>query len=948
MATPAPYNPLDILIVEDSPSEIAGICSQIHSDSCGGYNVRAVLSATQGLRECLLHQPDCLLLNLRMSELDGIAFLESLEKELSANFPIIVLADAEEDDKIARALQICAQDFLVKGQITPDILKRSIDHARERFRITRVRAPVSSRPQVKDIASANAEAGNGNAKQYLQPDGSRAIPASDIGKHKTVEKSQSLLAAIVEASADAIFYQDLNGIIRTWNQGAENTYGYSASEVVGTSFENLVPPGKLDEWRDICLKGAFHKPVQDLETVRVCKGGRLLPVAETFSAVRNHAGEVIGFSSIGRDISERKTAEEKLRTSEAQYRLLANAMPQIVYLNSVSGESEFVNERWSEYTGGPAEDAVNLQWLTFVHPDDRQATLAKRAEAVRNSTAFEAEYRLRRQDGEFRWHLSRAIPVKNAEGVVTGWIGTCTDIHDLKLADADLSMSEERVRLAQHASGVVIWDLDMRQDRYTEVPQFFEQFEFEPGTSVGFSDWLDRIHPDDRDRVFAATRDPTRCTGEIEFRVLRRDGTIRWYLGKGSTIVDAEGSPVRATGINFDITARKRAEAELKSLEQKLAAAEKFESIGVMAAGLAHDFNNLLVSVIGFSSLAQRILPPEHEARAYLAEVVKAGERAALLTSQLLAYAGKTPVRMEPVDVSKIAGDAVAVIRTQLGDGIQMVLDLRPGLITTGDEGQIRQTMINLLINAAESLGQEDGTISLSIRLQHLDAHAIDRLRQKGEMEPGGFIRIEVRDTGCGIDPGMLDKIFEPFFSTKFPGRGLGLAATAGIVKSHGGGIEVLGNAAKGSRVVLFFPVLEVVKPAHRRAVTHRERHTVLIVDDEETVIEMAAASLRGSGYRVLTANGGSAALELIREGGQEISVVLLDLTMPEMGGREVLRQIREKDRDLKVILSSGYSQADALSQVARRDIAGFLPKPYTPERLLQKIAATLNLPDPN
>ena len=723
-----------------------------------------------------------------------------------------------------------------------------------------------------------------------------------------------------------------------------------------------------------------------------------------------------------------------------------------------------MNDQWTKYTGRSAADALTYQWADLLHPDDRTPTTDAWSATVTAGTVFETEYRLLRSDGEYRWHLSRAIPIKSSAGVVSGWIGTSTDIHDRKIMEAKLRLSEERLRLAQAAASIVAWDLDLVEDRYSHIPEFFDQFEFEPGAAVGFQDWLNRIHPEDRDRIQQIMQNPSQYTNglEVEFRLVRRDGSVRWILGKGSTIADSHGRVIRATGINVDITSWKQAEAEIregrerlrfalnaaqmgiwewdvwtnvitcsddvaalfgqtpspncltlesflhcvypadrpgvlremraavdrdvsysrefrvlspdgevrwielqgaptktravqgvrmigiarditekKTLEQKLAAAEKFESIGVMAAGLAHDFNNLLVSVIGSASLAQEILTPEHEASSLLSDVVSAGERAALLTSQMLAYSGKGQLRKAPVNMTQAVQEAMLAVEPRIPSGTEVVLDLEPNLMTAGDENRIRHVLVNLLTNAAESLVESPGRITVRTRLHDIDQPYLDRVLRSDNVSPGLFIVVDVVDTGHGIADKIRDKIFEPFFSTRFTGRGLGLAAADGIVRAHRGAIHLTKNEGLGTTFSVLLPSVETQQVPRARYTTPGRQAgfpTVLVVDDEEVVAKTVETSLQKRGYRVITAANGAAALDIIRKTDCEISVVLLDLTMPGLSAKDVLRRIRETHRTLPVILSSGYSEEDALSHIESDRIDAFLQKPYTAKVLLQSV----------
>lgn len=1014
---PQTTDALNILIVDDSPEELAAIRRNLRSASPGIYAVRESQSAEEALNLCREHPPDCLLLDLRMPQVDGLSFLERLSADRPVEFPIIVLTSFGEERTAAAALRLGAQDFLLKNQTTPDLLRRSIDHACERFRISRelalsharltdananlrhnierLQAIFSqsavgiaqadlhgrfsmvndafckltgrTREELLDVrlchiaepAEVSPEPGKAEKeKQYRRPDGTsiwvhesialihdaqgepaaQVIMARDITERRSALQAQSLLASIVEASPDSIIYQDLDGIIRAWNRGAERTYRYSAAEAIGKPFEMLLPADKTEEWQEMRRKALDNQPVQGAETIRLRKDGFRLAIAVSFSAVRNSAGKVIGFSTIGRDISDKRRAQEALRKSEAQYRLLANAMPQIVFAVNASGETEFANQRWAEYIGAPSGEPLDLDWVGRLHPEDRDQTVALWRDAVARGATFETENRLMRADGEYRWHLSRALPLKNLEGQVSGWIGASTDIHLRKVAEAGLQESRERLRLALNAAAMGIWEWDIAGDRIScsaEIAPFFgrprQAFEF------NLEAFLEAVHPMDRAKVKAGLADTTGRSApySVEFRLIRLDGTVHWIESQGTLLRGPSGEPLRMIGAARDIE-------EKKLLEERVAAAEKYESIGVLAGGLAHDFNNLLVGVIGSASLALDLLPSNHQATPLMETVIEAGERAATLTAQMLAYSGKAQSRSDPTDVTRLAAEAANRIEAKVRSQVEVKLALEPNCIVSGDPDHIRQAIVNLLANAVESLGKGPGAVSLGVRIQQVDQKYIHRRLKHSDIAPGTFVRIEVRDTGHGIEESIRHKIFEPFFSTRFAGRGLGLAAVAGIVRMHKGAIHVDSTPAEGTTVVVLLPAMPLAKPAASlpafRA-SERSSGRILLVDDEEMVTALAAQVLTTRGYKALIAHSGAAALELIQTHTREISAVVLDLTMPGMSGVETLRRIRQVDTSVPVILSSGYSEEHALSEVAIHDIAGFLQKPYTPNGLLEKIA---------
>jgi PAS domain S-box-containing protein len=1133
---------LDILIVDDSPEDIRTIRRQLRRGAPARYVIQEDCSPVDALRRCVNSPPDCLLLDLRMPELDGIGFLQQLKQTCGITFPIVMLTSVGDEKLALQALRAGAQDFLLKNQTTPELLCRGIDHACERFRIghelseTNARlaeANAQLREHVERLDAIFAQTSVGVAqtdkngrfklandafcaltgraredllarriddvcelgqavdclsnreseKRYVRPDQStvdvhesvslvhdmsgcpvgQVILARDITARKKAQSAESTLTAIVQASADAMIYQDGSGIVRAWNRGAEALYGYTADEIVGRPFHVLGPVDKQREWEQACARVADGRPATGLETVRIGKTGHRLPVATTVASIRD-AGRVVGYSLVERNISARKQVETDLRASEARYRLLANAMPQIVYTCNAAFETDFVNQGWFDYTGETTDRGAVFGWLERLHPEDRNPTMEALRVALFTGGVFQAEYRLRSADGEHRWHLSRAVPVRGEEGEVTGWIGTATDIHDRRVAEMELRRSEAFLRIAQKASGAVIWELHVAQDRYTETPEFYEQFEFEPGVPVGFQDWLERIHPADRRRVLEVTRESSRFQNgfELELRVVRKDGSFRHLLGRGSAILDGHGRVIRYTGVNVDVTEMKKAEAALresrerlrlalqagelatwewdfaldrisnaeelsslfghseplpvfnrevfldhvhpldrdevramlaathdrgipfrsvfrllrpngcihwieanatvvrndddandrlvgtlrditdrKLLEQRLAEAEKFESIGAMAAGLAHDFNNLLTGVIGAASLVEDMLPSNHDARILLANVVTAGERGAAITSQMLSYAGKSIFISERVNLAVVAREAIAPILRTLQPGIEATLNIASEVEVVGDARQLREVITNLLANAVEAV-EGGGKISVTLREQEIDQPAIDRDGRLAALNTGRYARLEVRDTGDGIDPKVLPRVFDPFFSTKFQGRGLGLAAVLGIVRAHRGDVHLKSRVGQGTTAVVLLPAsarveLQPSRPP-ARAVTRRSA-TVLVVDDEHLVADLARKVLQTRGFTVKVANSGQAALEILEKREEPVSIVLLDLTMPVMSGQETLRRIRQIDPDLPVVLTSGYTKDQALSQVAAREIAGFLQKPYQAKALVEHLS---------
>ncbi len=386
-----------------------------------------------------------------------------------------------------------------------------------------------------------------------------------------------------------------------------------------------------------------------------------------------------------------------------------------------------------------------------------------------------------------------------------------------------------------------------------------------------------------------------------------------------------------------DITARKQFEEQIRQTQ-------KLESLGVLAGGVAHDFNNLLVGILGNTSLALDTLPPEHPARKKIGDAMEAANQAAHLTRQLLAYAGKGRFIIEPLDLSRLVGGIAALIRTSIPRNVRLRLNLGAGLpAVEGDAVQLQQLVMNLVINGAEAIGADcEGSVHVTTALREVSRQDIEQAVAAGEISPGAYVVLEVRDTGSGMDEATLSKIFDPFFTTKFTGRGLGLAAVLGIVRGHKGALKVSSSPGYGS-------TFQVLLPASAAPPRRRERNkpsgrglagagTVLVVDDEEIVRRTAQSTLEAFGYKVIAAENGLDAVELFDRRREEISAVLLDMTMPVMGGEEALGHLQQIDAKVKVILSSGFNEVEAVQRFAGKGLAGFLQKPYSAEDLARKV----------
>jgi signal transduction histidine kinase/ActR/RegA family two-component response regulator len=391
---------------------------------------------------------------------------------------------------------------------------------------------------------------------------------------------------------------------------------------------------------------------------------------------------------------------------------------------------------------------------------------------------------------------------------------------------------------------------------------------------------------------------------------------------------------------------RDHLEAE-KRKDDQLRQSQRLESIGILAGGVAHDFNNMLMGILGNASLILNDIPTGHPARDRAQGICEAAQRAAELTRQLLAYSGKGKFIVEPIDLSSLVRDMSQLIGLSIPKSVFLQLDLNKALpAIEADSSQIQQVIMNLVINGAEAIGTDkQGTVQVHTAVQDLDSEYIERTFTPGEIEPGPYVLLEVQDTGCGMDESTVARIFDPFFTTKFTGRGLGLAAVRGIVRGHRGALRVYSTPGQGTTFKVLFPATEKVCAKPRSPIEsagQRGSGTILVVDDEDVVRKIAKNALEQAGYTVLLAESGQAAIDLLKTAGEQVSLVLLDMTMPGLNGHETFLQLKRVRPKVKVLLSSGYNELEATRRFSGQGLAGFIPKPYTAGTLSKTVNSVL------
>jgi PAS domain S-box-containing protein len=597
------------------------------------------------------------------------------------------------------------------------------------------------------------------------------------------------------------------------------------------------------------------------------------------------------------------------------------------------------------YSGAPILGYENDDWrgrnaLDLLHPDDRPGIMREFSHLVEEPDGMmTVRYRARHKNGSWRWieAICRNLLDNPAVG---GVVVNYRDITEQRQTDEQLREQAQLLDLTQDAVLVLSWDGAIELwNRGAE-----ERYGWCRAEAIGkvAHDLLRTKFPEPLVQIKEALSRVGYWQGEL--RHTKRDGTTIYVASRWALRRDADERPSGYLEIATDITERKQAEEQLRQ-------AAKLESLGVLAGGIAHDFNNLLVGIMGNTSLALESTSPINPNHELLQQVVSASQRAADLTRQMLAYAGKGRFVVQRVNLSELVRELAPLIEAAIPKHIHLRLDLAPEIpAVEADVGQLQQVVMNLVINGAEAMGPEPAAVLVSTSAQDIDEQYVANLSLTHDLAPGRYAVLEVHDTGCGMDQLTISKIFDPFFTTKFQGRGLGLAAVQGIVRGHRGGLKVYSTPGKGSTFKVVLPA--VGGPAASLRTSGLAQRTllsgaglVLVIDDEAIVRQMAQNTLERYGYSVNVATNGREGVQAFKERHRETRCVILDLTMPVMGGEEALRELQAIDPAVRVVLSSGFNEVEAIRRFAGKRLAGFLQKPYTAAALASKVKQVLDVP---
>ncbi|HLS98506.1 MAG TPA: PAS domain S-box protein [Porticoccaceae bacterium] len=648
--------------------------------------------------------------------------------------------------------------------------------------------------------------------------------------------------------------------------------------------------------------------------------------------VRGAGGAVVGVQGAAQDISARKAAEHSLAHSEARFRQLAEAMPMIVWTAEPDGRVDFSSQRMFDYTGVPRDqEAAGQQRSSFPHPDDRATAQAAWRRAIDTGGPFSVEIRLRRHDGEYRWHLLRASLARDADGKPLKWFGTTIDIHDERRRGMEFEALAQRLNttLESITDGFITLD---REWRFTYLNSQAERIiRVRRDQVLGRSLW--DVLPEAVGTVFEERYREAMGTQQAT--------TFEAYYEPLDLWADIKAYPsTEGLAIYFQDTTLRR------KLEHQLRESQRLEAVGQLTGGMAHDFNNLLTVILGNAEILSEELPPESPLRGLAAMVASAAQRGADLTQRLLAFARRQALEPQVLDINQLVSGLDGLLRRTLGGHIEIEWVRAPGLWPAlVDPVQLESALLNLAINARDAMAA-GGRLTIETANTRLDS---DYARTHSEVIPGQYVLVAVSDTGCGIPADRLSRVFEPFFTTKEVGKGtgLGLSMVFGFVKQSGGHISIYSEPEEGTTVKMYLPRAHrpgdaPASPDSEDAASPGSGQLILLVEDDDLVRDYAAEQLSSAGYRVLQAANGPEALAVLR-GRDDIDLLFTDVVMPGgMSGRVLADQALALRPGLKVLYTSGYTENAIVHQGRLDPGVRLLNKPYRRGALLEKVRQVL------
>jgi two-component system cell cycle sensor histidine kinase/response regulator CckA len=757
----------------------------------------------------------------------------------------------------------------------------------------------------------------------------------------TERKSAEAALSESEERFQAIFVQAAVGIAQIGLDGAwllvNNRFcqmlGYTEAELRRKTLQDITHPDDSDEslaGRRQLLAGEIASHTMEKRYIR--QDGTVFWGRLYRSLVRGHDNEPKYFIAVVEDITQKVQAERALRDSERRLVLAQNAAHLGVWDRDLRKDTIETSGEYAGLYGLPPDHPplTYEAWLSLIHPEDRERIRELMRDTVKRTHVWDAEFRVVWPDDSVHWLLGKGTVFLDEAGHPVRITGVNIDITDRKRAAAALFESEERFRNMADTAPVMIWVAgpDKLCTFFNKRCLEFTGHSLEQKIGDG---WIAGVHPDDREGFLAKYSSSFDARQEFQtvFQLRRADGEYRSMLTVGAPRFTPGGVFVGFIGSCVDIT-------ELRRTQEEVLARQKLESLGVLAGGIAHDFNNLLGGILAEAELVEAGLAADLSPGEEIARIKAVAIRGAEIVRELMIYAGQDQAsRFEPVDLSHLVDEMLELLKVSVSKQVVLKTNLEKNLPAVwGNAPQIRQVVMNLVINASEAIVENEGVIRVATsRVTEGWGSVVDKATNYA---PGEYVRLEVSDTGTGMTEEAKAKVFDPFFTTKFPGRGLGLAVVQGIVRTHGGAIHLVSAPGDGATFQVLLPctskkAIEIpsVTTSSVAAQSTVRTGTILLVEDEELLRFAVSKALQKRGFSVMEAGDGSSAMDLMRAHLYDIDVMLLDVTLPGISSRDILEEAQRTRPSLKVILSSAYDKKTVDASFSGLRITHFIRKPF-------------------
>ena len=883
-----------IVVVADSnlASELAGILR------AAGHMVHTTAHPLESVGDSDGRPPALILLQGQLEDASGCEICRRLRRrKQTRRTPILLITGDPEEER--RAFSAGASDYLSVPLRPAEVLARVQAHLELGLR----RRAVDSKSGMVDRLSVPRSAAH--------------------------EKGQRWIRLAMRAARMYAFAWDpqTDEVRRSHESAAILGRGVGSMADVGANFFQMVHPQDRERFRDMVGSLSPVDDTYDIQFGLSRPDGVSVNLRESAKGFFDEGGRLTRVIGMVADVTEQVSARNDLEQGRTHLLQLIQKLPIAVAMADPAGRIEYINERFTECFGYRLEEISSVEaWWERAYPDRdyRCRVIETWTRAVDTANRLgenipPSEYRITGKDG-----IEHLV---NVSGAVFGSrkLILFDDITERKHSEVALRESEGRFRAMADSAPVMLW-VSGPDKRCTFFNKGWLAFTGRSMAEELGDGWAEGLHPEDASRclaLYSAAFD-AREPFQMEYRLRRSDGEYRWILESGAPRFAADGTFAGYVASGVDVT-------DLKLNQEQMLAAQKLESLGVLAGGIAHDFHNFLGCILADAVVTMSEVDVDSPARDGLERIEAVAVRAAQIVRQITEYTGHQPPDVGLVDLARLIREMVYLLRVCVPKEAKIEVDLPPSLLLRqANATQLRQAVMNLIINAGEAIGDRSGTITITGRYSAARLRP-EALTTHSERE---CISLEISDTGIGMTEEVQKHIFNPLFSTKGAGRGLGLAAIQAIVRSHGGTIEVGSTPGSGTRFQILLPVdvmplrpESATKPA--AAILPPTRGSILIVEDEETLRISVARMLRKQGYSVLEAGDGNLAVELIRDPGNDIAVVLLDITLPGKSSPEVFAELRRARPGVKVILTSAYGRESMAGPLKAFEPESFIRKPY-------------------